>query len=63
MSMMRYYTVVQEREIKVMTSDPDIAVLIATEAFDKNSSTGCNTEKGHPTSGIRNVAISAREDF
>lgn len=63
MAAIRYFTVTQEREIKISTTDPATAVVIATEAFDNNSSTGISDERGRVTSGIIDKAISAREDY
>lgn len=52
----------QEREIKIAATSPDSAIMIAAEAFDRNSSSGLTHAEGRPASGINTKAISARED-
>lgn len=59
----RYYTVREEREVKIAAADPQTAIILASKVFDSNSSTGVSDETGRVTSDLRTVSIDAREDI
>ncbi len=61
MSETRYYTVTQEREVKVWATNPTDAVLVAQEAFSNRQRS--ETVKGEVRSPVRERDISAREDY
>lgn len=63
MAAIRYYTVREERVVKIAAADPQTAVALASEVFDKNSSTGVSNETGRVTSDLRTISIDAREDI
>lgn len=63
MPAIRYFTVRQERVVKVAAINPETAVAIGAEAFDKNSTTGVQSDGGRVTSGIIDTSIEAREDL
>ena len=57
----RYYTVTQEREVKVSASDPLEAAELATAAF-KGEITDSDIAKLHVTQPVRDLGIVVRED-
>lgn len=57
----RYFTVTQERTIKVAAPSPISAAIIATEAFQNEKRVV--TEEGRTTSPILETSVSAREDY
>lgn len=59
----RYYTVREEREVKIAAADPQTAIMLASKVFDSNSSTGVSDETGRVTSDLRTISIDAREDI
>lgn len=58
----RYYTVTQEREVKISASSPSEAVEIATKVF-RGESPDSITTPGQIRSQIREKDIQAREDI
>lgn len=59
----RYYTVTQEREVKVWANSPVEAAQVADRAFKDNSFALPDTVSGEATSPVRDRDIVVREDF
>lgn len=59
----RYYTVTQEREVKVAANSPADAVMIANKAFDGELTDSTQLPPGRVTTSVRERDISAREDY
>lgn len=57
----RYYTVTQEREVKICANSALDAAVLATEAFEDNGAV--NTSEGRTTSPIRIRDLVIREDY
>jgi hypothetical protein len=58
----RYYTVTQEREVKVSANSPGDAIRVAELAF-KGEMSKSSDVVGNVQSPVRDREISAREDF
>lgn len=59
----RYYTVRQEREVKVQANSPVEAAQIAQRAFDGETYALPEDVWGNPTSAVRDRDLVVREDY
>lgn len=59
----RYYTVTQEREVKVWANSPIEAAQVADAAFNDRIQEGDQSAAPHIRSPVRERSIDVREDY
>lgn len=56
-----YYTVTEERQVKIAASTPETAILIASRAFATGQ--GVTEDEGRTLTIVKTISLAAREDY